>query len=41
VEFNATHRDFPHEHSVERLFEGQASARPEALAVVHGQHAMS
>ncbi|MTD22269.1 amino acid adenylation domain-containing protein, partial [Pseudomonas sp. CCM 7891] len=40
-DFNATHRDYPHEQTVQRLFEAQANAHPEALAVIHGQHAVS
>ncbi|MDY7534219.1 amino acid adenylation domain-containing protein [Pseudomonas sp. Bout1] len=36
-EFNATRRVFPHEHTVQRLFEAQAQARPNAVAVVHGE----
>ncbi|NWD92661.1 AMP-binding protein, partial [Pseudomonas sp. K5002] len=41
MEFNATQREFPHEHTVQRLFEAQAQARPGAIAVVHGEHTLS
>src|SRR5476651_1896668 len=33
--FNLTARPYPHEHTVQSLFEAQAVARPEASAVVH------
>ncbi|MEO8490631.1 amino acid adenylation domain-containing protein [Pseudomonas sp.] len=39
--FNATTRVFPREHTVQRLFEAQAQARPEALAALHGEAALS
>ena len=39
--FNATTRDFPREHTVQRLFEAQAQARPDALAVVHGEQRLT
>ncbi|MFL1563961.1 amino acid adenylation domain-containing protein [Pseudomonas sp. O64] len=35
--FNATTRTFPREHTVQRLFEAQAQARPGAVAVLHGE----
>ncbi len=38
---NATDRPFPREHTVQRLFEAQAQARPDALAVVHGEQVVS
>ncbi|WP_017735410.1 non-ribosomal peptide synthetase [Pseudomonas sp. CBZ-4] len=39
--FNATTRLFPREHTVQRLFEAQAQARPDALAVVEGAQRLS
>src|SRR5471032_2178577 len=36
VTFNATERDYPHEQRVERLFEAQVLARPDAIAAVQG-----
>ena len=39
--FNASTRDFPREHTVQRLFEAQAQARPDAVAVVHGEQRLS
>ncbi|MGY4641869.1 amino acid adenylation domain-containing protein [Pseudomonas sp. TE24901] len=39
--FNATARTFPREHTVQRLFEAQAQARPGALAVRHGEQTLS
>ncbi|WP_442964092.1 amino acid adenylation domain-containing protein [Pseudomonas sp. Leaf59] len=39
--FNATDREFPRAHTVQRLFEAQAQARPGALAVVHGEQRLS
>ena len=39
--FNATARMFPREHTVQRLFEAQAHARPHAVAVVHGEQRVS
>ncbi|QHD06666.1 non-ribosomal peptide synthetase [Pseudomonas sp. R76] len=39
--FNATARAFPREHTVQRLFEAQALARPDAVAVLHGEQAWS
>ncbi|WP_256737351.1 AMP-binding protein, partial [Pseudomonas tolaasii] len=41
ADFNATTRVFPREHTVQRLFEAQAQARPEALAALHGEEAVS
>ncbi|QXQ20944.1 amino acid adenylation domain-containing protein [Pseudomonas tolaasii] len=41
ADFNATIRVFPREHTVQRLFEAQAQARPEALAALHGEEAVS
>ncbi|QHF44605.1 non-ribosomal peptide synthetase [Pseudomonas sp. S35] len=41
IGFNASSRDFPREHTVQRLFEAQAQARPDALAVVHGEQRVS
>ena len=38
--FNATTRVFPREHTVQRLFEAQAQARPGAVAVVHGEEVL-
>ncbi len=38
ADFNATTRAFPREHTVQRLFEAQAQARPDALAALHGEH---
>ncbi|MEX5594535.1 amino acid adenylation domain-containing protein [Pseudomonas orientalis] len=40
-DFNATARQFPRAHTVQRLFEAQAGARPGALAVVHGEQRVS
>ncbi|MBJ2221755.1 non-ribosomal peptide synthetase, partial [Pseudomonas sp. MF7453] len=39
--FNATTRTFPREHTVQRLFEAQALARPDAVALVHNQQRVS
>ncbi|MGY2402552.1 amino acid adenylation domain-containing protein [Pseudomonas sp. SDO5271_S396] len=39
--FNATTRAFPREHTVQRLFEAQAQARPAAVAVRHGEQTVS
>ncbi|ROM59197.1 non-ribosomal peptide synthetase [Pseudomonas poae] len=39
--FNATTRTFPREHTVQRLFEAQAQARPDAVAVLHGEQRLS
>ncbi|WP_456015626.1 amino acid adenylation domain-containing protein [Pseudomonas fluorescens] len=39
--FNATARAFPREHTVQRLFEAQAQARPDAVAALHGEQAVS
>ncbi|CAM3876838.1 Tyrocidine synthase 3 [Pseudomonas reidholzensis] len=39
--FNATRRDYPREHSVQRLFEQRVARHPLALAAVHGQQAVS
>lgn len=36
-DFNATTRVYPREHTVQRLFEAQAQARPDALAALHGE----
>ncbi|NVZ71929.1 non-ribosomal peptide synthetase [Pseudomonas costantinii] len=41
VDFNATTRVFPREHTVQRLFEAQAQARPGAVAVLHGEQVLS
>ncbi|MFL9674215.1 amino acid adenylation domain-containing protein [Pseudomonas marginalis] len=41
LEFNATRRPFPREHTVQRLFEAQAQVRPDALAAVQGEQAWS
>ena len=41
ADFNATTRAFPREHTVQRLFEAQAQARPGAVAVLHGEQALS
>ncbi|MDF2796585.1 MAG: non-ribosomal peptide synthetase, partial [Pseudomonas orientalis] len=41
VEFNATRRDYPAHLSVAQLFEAQALARPEAVAVVQGKLSLS
>jgi amino acid adenylation domain-containing protein len=41
LDFNATARTFPREHTVQRLFEAQAQARPDALAAVHGEQRLS
>jgi arthrofactin-type cyclic lipopeptide synthetase C len=38
--FNATTRAFPREHTVQRLFEAQAQARPDALAALHGEQVL-
>ncbi|MCD7041283.1 amino acid adenylation domain-containing protein [Pseudomonas sp. MAFF 311096] len=37
LDFNATTRPFPREHTVQRLFEAQAQARPAALAALQGE----
>ncbi|AVE04336.1 non-ribosomal peptide synthetase [Pseudomonas palleroniana] len=39
--FNATTRAYPREHTVQRLFEAQAQARPDAVAARHGEHGLS
>ncbi|WP_395608028.1 amino acid adenylation domain-containing protein [Pseudomonas sp. B22129] len=39
--FNATARVFPREHTVQRLFEAQAQARPDAAAALHGEQVLS
>ena len=39
--FNATARAFPREHSVQQVFEAQAQARPDAVAVLHGEQRIS
>ena len=39
--FNATARPFAREHTVQRLFEAQAQARPDAVAAVHGDQTLS
>ena len=41
LDFNATARPFPREHTVQRLFEAQAQARPDALAAVQGAQSLS
>ncbi|MGA9700403.1 amino acid adenylation domain-containing protein, partial [Pseudomonas sp.] len=41
LDFNATRRAYPREHTVQRLFEAQAQARPDALAALHGAQALS
>ncbi|CRM28925.1 Gramicidin S synthase II [Pseudomonas sp. 31 R 17] len=41
VEFNASRRDYPAHLSVAQLFEAQALARPEAVAVVQGKLSLS
>ena len=41
LDFNATSRAFAREHTVQRLFEAQAQARPDALAALHGGQALS
>ncbi len=41
LDLNATRRPFPREHTVQRLFEAQAQARPDAVAAVHGEQALS
>ncbi|MBS7842014.1 amino acid adenylation domain-containing protein [Pseudomonas fluorescens] len=38
---NATARAFPREHTVQRLFEAQAQARPGAVAALQGEHSLS
>nr|WP_283099539.1 non-ribosomal peptide synthetase [Pseudomonas sp. MWU15-20650] len=40
-DFNTTTRTFPREHTVQRLFEAQAQARPDAVAVVHAEQVLS
>ncbi|AZF05942.1 non-ribosomal peptide synthetase [Pseudomonas sp. R5-89-07] len=40
-DFNATARAFRREHTVQRLFEAQAQARPDALAAMHGAQRLS
>ena len=40
-DFNASAREFPSHLSVAQLFEAQVLARPEATAVVHGEHSLS
>ncbi|UXV22066.1 amino acid adenylation domain-containing protein [Pseudomonas fluorescens] len=40
ADFNATARAFPREHTVQRLFEAQAQARPDALAALHGEQVL-
>jgi len=41
VEFNATEREYPRALTVQALFERQASADPQAIAVAHGEHTAS
>ncbi|MFJ2709597.1 amino acid adenylation domain-containing protein [Pseudomonas sp. NPDC087346] len=41
VGFNITGRDYPCAQTVQRLFEAQAAARPDALAVVQGDRQLS
>ncbi|RUQ46228.1 non-ribosomal peptide synthetase, partial [Corynebacterium pseudodiphtheriticum] len=41
VTFNATHREYPSQLTVQQLFEAQALARPEAVAAVHGALSLS
>ncbi|POA48980.1 non-ribosomal peptide synthetase [Pseudomonas sp. MPR-ANC1] len=41
VGFNITGRDYPREHTVQRLFEAQAALRPQALAAVQGRQQLS
>ncbi|OPA89014.1 non-ribosomal peptide synthetase, partial [Pseudomonas fluorescens] len=41
ADFNATTRVFPREHTVQRLFEAQAQARPDAVAALHGEQVLS
>ncbi|NWE79449.1 non-ribosomal peptide synthetase [Pseudomonas yamanorum] len=41
VDFNATARDYPAASTVHGLFEAQALASPEAVAVVHGDASLS
>ncbi|MEN4826672.1 non-ribosomal peptide synthase/polyketide synthase [Pseudomonas sp. P39-UII1] len=39
--FNATRRDYPHEHAVHTLFGAHAALSPDAVAVVHGEQQVS
>ncbi|WP_440974850.1 non-ribosomal peptide synthase/polyketide synthase [Pseudomonas koreensis] len=41
IEFNATEREYPRALTVQALFERQASADPQAIAVAHGEHTAS
>jgi len=41
LQLNATDRPFPREHTVQRLFEAQAQARPDAVAALQGEQALS
>ncbi|SFP36146.1 non-ribosomal peptide synthetase [Pseudomonas sp. NFPP28] len=41
LDLNATTRAFPREHTVQRLFEAQAHARPAALAALQGEQSLS
>ena len=41
ADFNATTRVFPREHTVQRLFEAQAQARPDAIAALHADAVLS
>jgi amino acid adenylation domain-containing protein len=41
VELNDNARDFPHNGLIHQLFEAQAAARPQAIALVHGEQTIS
>ena len=41
LEFNASTRDYPRQHTVHRLFEAQAQAHPQRVAAVEGQAQLS
>ncbi|WP_186025078.1 non-ribosomal peptide synthetase, partial [Burkholderia gladioli] len=41
VDFNATGTDYPADLTIHALFEKQVRATPEAIAVLHGEHAIS
>uniref|UniRef100_UPI001640C76F AMP-binding protein n=1 Tax=Burkholderia gladioli TaxID=28095 RepID=UPI001640C76F len=41
VDFNRSEAPWPAERTVHQLFEAVVASRPEAIAVAHGQHALS
>jgi len=41
VDFNDTAREYPHDHTVQHLFEALAVQQPDAVAALHGQQTLS